>query len=354
MKADGRDGVVAEIEARAPGRVNLIGDHTDYTGGLVLPMAIDRWTTVRGARDGARVTLRSDGFDEVCDLALDGTDPSPTGWAAYVAGVIAEFAPSTGLRGTVRSTVPIGAGLASSAALEVACGLALGFEGSATELAQRCRRAEHRATGTPTGIMDQLASVSGVPGHALLIDCRSLEVAPVKLCPVEEAEIVVVHSGTTHALAHTAYAERVAECEHAERVIGPLRDASVDDLPAIRDPTVLARARHVITENMRVSAFVDALRLNDPTTMGALMKESHVSLRDNYEVSIPEIDALVDRLINTRGVFGARMTGGGFGGCVVALCRPGSLDAIAMRHDAWIVRAVGGASVGRIPTRRSA
>jgi len=354
LKADGRGGVVAAIEARAPGRVNLIGDHTDYTGGLVLPMAIDRWTTVRGARDGARVRLRSDGFDDACDLALDGTDASPTGWAAYVAGVIAEFAPSTGLRGTVRSSIPIGAGLASSAALEVACALALGFAGSATELAQRCRRAEHRATGTPTGIMDQLASVSGVADHALLIDCRSLDVTPVKLAPAEEAEIVVAHSGVTHALANTPYAERVAECERAERVIGALRDALIDDLAAIRDPTVLARARHVITENMRVRAFVDAVQANDLIAMGALMQESHVSLRDDYEVSIPEIDVLVDALINTKGVFGARMTGGGFGGCVVALCRPGSLDATAMRDDAWVVRAVGGASVRPMPPGRAA
>ena len=337
------------IEARAPGRVNLIGDHTDYTAGLVLPMAIDRWTTVRGVRDGARIELRSDGFDDVCDLAIGATEQSPARWAAYVAGVIAEFRPRSGFRGTVSTTIPIGAGLASSAALGVACALAFEFDGTATELAERCRRAEHRATAIPTGIMDQLASVSGVADHALLIDCRSLDVTPISLCPAEEVEIVVVHSGVTHVLADTGYAERVAECEHAERVIGPLRGASVADLSAIRDPTLCARARHVITETTRVRAFVDALRANDPDTMGSLMKESHVSLRDDYAVSIPEVDGLVDRLINTRGVFGARMTGGGFGGCVVALCRPGSLDITAMHDGAWIVRAVDGAFVGTVP-----
>ena len=354
-----------EIAARAPGRVNLMGDHTDYTGGLVLPMAIDRWTVVRGVRGGTRVLLRSDAFAEVADVGLDsrgapadrgsaegaavegagveGVGVEGASWVRYVAALVEEFAPAVGFAGTVRSTVPIGAGLASSAALEVACALAFGHRGDAIALAQRCQRAEHRATGTPTGIMDQLACVYGRAGHALLIDCTSLAVLPIPLPPASEVEIVVVHSGVRHELAETAYGERVAACRLAEQQIGPLRSATLDDVARIADPTVRARARHVVNENARVRTFARDLAAGDLVAAGRSMHASHASLRDDYQVSVPAIDDLVARIDCVPGVFGVRMTGGGFGGCVVALCRPGALADWGDR--AWPVRAVDGASV---------
>jgi galactokinase len=314
--------VAEQIATRAPGRVNLIGDHTDYTGGLVLPMAIDRWTTVRGVRADGDVHLRS------CQDA----DPG-----AYVAAIAAEMGTVLGIDGVIDSTVPVGAGLSSSAALEVAVALALGHDGTPLELAQLCQRAEHRATGVPTGIMDQLASTSGVDGHALVIDCTTLAVTPVPLPP--DTEIVVVDSGQRRALVTSAYAERAAECAAAEAAIGPLRQAVMADLSRIDDPVVRARARHVVTENERVRAFAAAVNDGDLAEAGRLMAASHASLRDDFAVSTPGVDALVARLHATPGVFGARMTGGGFGGCVVALARPGAL------HEGWVVRAVGGASV---------
>ena len=359
-----------EIAARAPGRVNLMGDHTDYTGGLVLPMAIDRWTVVRGVRGGTRVLLRSDAFAEVADVGLgsrgapadrgsaegaavegagvegvgvEGVGVEGASWVRYVAALVEEFAPAVGFAGTVRSTVPIGAGLASSAALEVACALAFGHRGDAIALAQRCQRAEHRATGTPTGIMDQLACVYGRAGHALLIDCTSLAVLPIPLPPASEVEIVVVHSGVRHELAETDYGERVASCRQAEHEIGPLRSATLDDVARIADPTVRARARHVVNENARVRTFARDLAAGDLVAAGRSMHASHASLRDDYQVSVPAIDDLVARIDCVPGVFGVRMTGGGFGGCVVALCRPGALDHWGAR--AWPVRAVDGASL---------
>ncbi|MDQ1395613.1 MAG: galactokinase [Acidimicrobiaceae bacterium] len=292
--------------AFAPGRVNLIGDHTDYTGGLVLPMAIELGTTVTLMRGGNVVELRS-------VAAVD------RGWTRYVNGVVAELGVSFGATGTVTTDLPIGAGLSSSAALEVAVALALGFEGPKLELAQLCQRAEQRASGVPCGIMDQLASVEGVEGSALLIDCSSLSVTPVPL--PDDVAVVVIHSGQERALAGSAYAERRAQCEAAEALIGPFRSASLADAESIADPVLRRRARHVITENARVRQFVGA----SAPVAGRLMTSSHASLRDDFEVSTPVLDALVDRLVSTPGVYGARLTGARFGGCVVALTPPGAL-----------------------------
>ncbi len=336
------------VEVLAPGRVNLIGDHTDTTGGWVLPMAIDRWTTVRGRRGGDTVRLRSVGYREEAVIPLDAVRAGSPGaaegrsWTIYVEAIAAELARAgrvDGFVGTISSTVPPGEGLASSAALEVGVALALGASGDPIELARLCRRAEHRATGTPTGIMDQLTSLAAVAGHALLIDCTTMSTTPVPLPP--DTEVVVVASGARHVLADSAYAARVAECHLAEAEIGPLRDATLDDLGAIVDPTLRARARHVVTENERVHAMVDALCAGDLAGAGHLMAASHMSLRDEFAVSVPPMDALVDLLLTTPGVFGARMTGGGFGGSAVALCRPGALDHLGGR--AVIVRPVGGA-----------
>ena len=327
------------VRAHAPGRVNLIGDHTDYTGGLVLPMAIDRGTTVELDRIGEWVVLLSSDQPEpaVVDLGVAFPQRVEPAWARYVAGVVAELRPEVGGAGTVRTTLPVGAGLSSSAALEVSVALALGFEGSPTELALACQRAEQASSGVPSGVMDQLASAAGVEGAALLIDCSSLDLTPVAL--PGDVEVVVVHSGQSRTLAGSGYAERRAQCEAAEALIGPLRTATLEAAEAIEDPVLRRRARHVVTENARVRAVAAALPAGDLAAVGEAMAESHASLRDDFEVSTPVVDALVERLAAAPGVVGARMTGGGFGGAVVVLVRPGTDVA------GWRVRPVAGARV---------
>jgi galactokinase len=329
---------VDRVEAYAPGRVNLIGDHTDHAGGRALPMAIDRGTTVIGHPTSEPVVrLRSSAEREEAVVPLDVADPAAVApaWARYVAGVVHELRPRSGFAGEVRTTLPVGVGLSSSAALELAVALALGFEGSAGALAELGQRAEHRSSGVPCGIMDQLTSAAGMEGHALLLDFTSGAVVPVPL--PAEATVVVVGSGQSRTLAGSAYAERRGACEAAARLIGPLAAASPADVATIADPVLRRRARHVVTENGRVDAFAAALRAGDLAGAGALMGESHASLRDDFEVSTPALDALVDRLTAMAGVHGARLTGAGFGGCVVALTDPGALA------DGWPVRASAGA-----------
>lgn len=338
------------VRAWAPGRVNLVGDHTDYTGGLALPLAVDLGTEVVGRRGGDRVVVRSADEEGVADVAIDVADLSSVDppWARYVAGVVAELRPPTGLTATVRSTLPLGAGLASSAALEVAMALALGFDGWPLDLALLCQRAEQAATGVPTGVMDQLASAAGRAGHALLVDCARLRVVPVRL--PDDMEVVVVHSGERRGLAATAYARRRAECEAAEAHIGPLARASLADVDALDDPVLRRRARHVVTENARVTALAAALGSGsgDRGGAGAILAASHASLRDDFEVSTPTLDDLVATLEAVPGVFGARLTGAGFGGCVVALTEPGA------PVEGWHVRASDGASVGPATAGRGA
>lgn len=328
------------VEAVAPGRVNLIGDHTDTTGGLVLPLAVDLATTVRGVRGGDRVALRSGAVGGAAEVDLVVADPAAVepAWARYVAGVVAEVRPERGFRGTVATTLPVGAGLSSSAALEVAVALALGFDGTPLELALLAQRAEQAASGVPCGVMDQLASAAGVDGHALLIDCHELTVTPL---PVPDGvEVRVIHSGEERRLAASPYAERRAAVEAAEAAIGPLRLVRhLADLDAVADPTRRRRARHVVTENERVRLAAEALVAGDVAAVGELMVESHRSLRDDFEVSTPTLDALVDRLAVAPGVYGARLTGAGFGGCVVALAEPGALA------EGWAVRPSAGAHV---------
>lgn len=315
---------MSQVTAFAPGRVNLIGDHTDTSGGVVLPMAIQLGTTVVAECGGVGdpVRVRSDEQDGEASVPLRpgpaaGYEPA---WARYVAGVVQQVSPELGARALVSSTLPSGVGLSSSAALEVSLALALGFEGTPLELAQACQRAEQAATGVPSGIMDQLCSAAGVEGHALLIDCYSLEVRPV---PVPgQARIVVVDSGQRRTLVGSPYAERVAQVTAAEAVVGPLRLARPEHLDAIEDHVVRRRARHVVTENARVREAAAALAEGDLFTVGEAMVASHASLRDDFEVSTPRLDDLVDHLIDTPGVWGARVTGAGFGGCVVALCDP--------------------------------
>ncbi len=282
----------------APGRVNLIGDHTDYAGGLVLPIAIQLGTTIEGTRGGDRVELTSVDADEQFSRLVD--------------AVVAESGATTGFVGSVTSTLPIGAGLSSSASVEVAIALAIDARG---DIAAACQRAEQRATGVPCGRMDQLASVHGRAGHALLIDCSTYSIRHVAV--PSDVDIVVVHSGEPRALSSSAYAERRAQLEAGDT----------------------RRVRHVRTENERVVAFADALESNDVARAGELMLESHASLRDDYEVSTATLDELVESLCATAGVHGARLTGAGFGGCVVALTEPGALDV------GWKVTASSGAHV---------
>jgi galactokinase len=334
----GSEGPGAAVAVRVPGRVNLIGDHTDYTGGLALPMAIDRWTVLSGHRGGRRVMLESADEDQPVEIPLPlEIDPSRVSpdWGRFVAGVIAEMQPDEGVTASIHTTIPVGAGLSSSAALGVGVALALGFDGSAVELAQLVRRSEHRATGVPTGIMDQLCIASATAGHATLIDCQQLEVTQI---PIPDDAQITVRFIAHRTLDGSPYAERVAQCHAAEAVIGPLNHARPDDLAQLDDPVLYRRARHVISENERVRQFADALSHGDLFAAGEIMSDGHRSLRDDYEVSTAQIDQAVEALIGQPGVYGARLTGGGFGGCVVALCRPGTEIA-----GAWVVRPVGAA-----------
>jgi galactokinase len=305
---------------RAPGRVNLIGDHTDYNDGFVLPIAVDLECRIASRPGGDAVRVRSREREGEVVLGADGSGEPGPGWGRYAAGVLQALAergrPRIGFDASVCSSIPIGAGLSSSAALEVAIALAAssaaGFELPPVELALACQEAEHLATGVPCGIMDQLAAIAGRDGAALLIDCRNLSVEPVPLPP--SLAVLVVHSGLSRALAESAYAERRAACEAAAAGLGvrALRDANADQVAD--DP----RARHVVSENERVLAAAVALRDGDVHALGRLLSESHASLRDDFDVSTPELDALVEAL-TAAGALGARLTGAGFGGCVVAL-----------------------------------
>jgi galactokinase len=331
----------SEVVAFAPGRVNLIGDHTDYTGGLVLPMAVQLGTTVRFRPDPAarRIRFVSDSELEPADLPLVVSQPQSVtpGWARYVAGVMAEVGPPAGGKARISTTLPIGSGLSSSAALEVGVALALGFSGSAVELAMACQQAEQKASGVPCGVMDQLTSAGGVEGRALLIDCRSLDVEAVALPP--ECEIVAVHSGQARQLAGSEYAARRRDCERAAALVGHLADASVADVTRLRDPRLRRRARHVVTENQRVRDFAASLHAGDVAAAGEIMRASHASLRDDFEVSTPVLDALVDDVSSRPGVYGARLTGAGFGGCAVALTAPGALEVgwkLVPSRGAWV------------------
>lgn len=320
----------------APGRVNLIGDHTDYQEGLCLPMAIDRDCRVRVTRraDGW-IRARSAQFDGTAMVASDGsTDPGSVEpeWGRFVAGAVqvvsARGADLGGLDLEISSRVPPGSGLSSSSALSVALCAALaelgGLDLDRTTLAHLALDAEVHATGVPGGLMDQLTALHAVPGHALLLDCRTRSVQPVPI--PRSVEVVVVHSGRARALAKSGYAARRAECETVAAALG---------LPSLRDATLSQvrqepRARHVVTENARVTAFATAMRTGDVAALGPLMLASHASLRDDFGVSTPELDATVERLVR-HGALGARLTGAGFGGCVVALVPRGHADDVVAR-----------------------
>lgn len=314
-----------DVLVSVPGRVNLIGDHTDTTGGLVCPMAVDRGTTVRGRRGGDRVRLRSDALAGVVDLPLTGGGVSveqQPAWGRYVAGVVAAVGPATGLQGELRSDLPVGAGLSSSASLSVALALALGWRGDGLSLARLVADVERKAVGVPCGLMDPLACAGGVAGAALLMDTTTGTITPVPL--PDDVDVVLLDPGEPRSLAGSPYAARRAEAEAAAAALGGLRHRPVSDADRLDDPVLRRRARHVLSENLRVEAFAAALRAGDSEVAGRLMTESHASLREDMQVSTPGLDATVERLLATEGVLGARLTGAGFGGSVVAWVRAGT------------------------------
>lgn len=329
----------------APGRVNLIGEHTDYNDGFVLPIAIDRRTYVGvAASDSDFVRVHSLDLNEASAFAPDKPDVlSEPKWLRYVAGVAFELKRrGTKLSGAdlmIISDVPLGAGLSSSAALEIsvaAAFLALNNESmDVTSLALTAQKAEHTYVGTRCGIMDQLTVSAAQKSHALLIDCRSLDVKHIDL-NLPETTVVICNTNVKHELATSAYNERRRECEEAVRLLGQhlptihaLRDVSVGDLKkhAAELPDVLyRRARHIVTENARTLDAAIALNDGDVEKFGRLMTSSHTSLRDDYEVSCPELDLMVELAGSCDGVFGGRMTGGGFGGCTVNLVRSDEVE----------------------------
>jgi galactokinase len=318
--------------AFAPGRVNLIGEHTDYNQGLALPFAIAEGITVRASASGdERVYARALDRGEQDEFALAEATPT-TGWRAHVRGVATELRraghPLVGARLEIGGDLPPGAGLSSSAALEVALCLALlaligAVEPDRVGLAQLCSRVEHEWVGAQTGLLDQLASLYGAPGAALLIDFQTLRVSPVPLRLEGGWRFVTLDSGERHANASSAYNERRAECSRACELleVDSLREASWQAVEQLPEP-LRRRARHVLGENARVKDAVTALRAGEMAAVGPLLNASHASLRDQYEVSTPAVEAAVARLL-WAGAAGARIVGGGFGGHVLGLLGPG-------------------------------
>ena len=334
-------GQTARWQAAAPGRVNLIGEHTDYNLGWVLPMAIDRYTAIAAAPGvPGQIRVRSLAMAEERSLSLDQLHtPHCDVWMRYVQGVIAQYdrreLRCLGLDVAVASSIPPGGGLSSSAALELATAHLLeavtGQTLTPTERIQVCVQAEREMAGVPCGIMDQTVVELAESGQALLLDCADQTARPVPFDSQAPA-LLVIQSGVSHALAEGAYAQRRADCEQASAQLGvkSLRDVSLDQLAGLKAaPLLHQRATHVVSENQRVCDAVAAIVQGQWVRMGALMTASHRSLRDDYEVSCPELDLLVELATAERGVYGARMTGGGFGGCVIVLVETDQLEAVA-------------------------
>jgi galactokinase len=316
---------------RAPGRVNLIGEHTDYNDGFVLPLAIDRavWIALR-PRDDRRVVVYSVDFDAQAEFELDRLAKGDVQWAEYLKAtawsLLEAGYPLVGWEGVLMGDVPLGAGLSSSAALEMATARALAAAGDlawdGAKMALLGQRAENQWVGVQCGIMDQLISALGKEGHAMLIDCRSLEATPVPFPP--GVAVVILDTGTRRGLVDSAYNERRAQCEAAAAFFNAkaLRDVDLElfqRLAKEMDQTVAARARHVITEDVRTIRAVEAMRRGELAALGGLLNKSHASLRDDYEVSSEALDAMAGIAQAHPACHGARMTGAGFGGCAVAL-----------------------------------
>jgi galactokinase len=335
----------------APGRANLIGEHTDYNEGFVLPFAINRRTVLAlGTRDDAVIRVASSFADEVAEIAIADLEPSALGgWSAYPLGVAwalgqhgADLAAVPGVNLYIDSVVPVGAGLSSSAAIESAVAIALndvwqlGFDRKTLALVGQL--AENKAVGAPTGIMDQSASLLGKEDGAVFLDCRTLEAQVVDLgFAAAGLELVIIDTGVSHDHATGGYADRRRSCELGAAGLGvsSLRDVTVDDLPRARevlDDETFRRVRHIVTENQRVLDTVRALRDEGPTAIGELLDASHISMRDDFEISVPELDLAVETA-QANGAIGARMTGGGFGGSAIALIPSGSVSRLQVAID---------------------
>ena len=333
---------------RAPGRVNLIGEHTDYNDGFVLPLAIDRavWIALR-RRDDRRVVVHSVDYDKTAEFLLDALSREAATWIEYLKGVAWSLQDAgcalVGWEGVLVGDVPLGAGLSSSAALEMATARAFAAASdllwNPTAMAKLGQQAENRWVGVNCGIMDQLISSAGKADHALLIDCRSLEVRPVPVPP--GAAVVVLDTATRRGLVDSAYNQRRAQCEAAAKFFGvpALRDVTADrfQLSAGKlDPVTRRRARHVIAENDRTLRAAEAMRRGDAAELGRLMNGSHESLRDDYEVSSDALNAMAECAAAHPACHGARMTGAGFGGCAVALIHAEAVpDFVDRTSDAY-------------------
>ena len=357
----------ADVLVRAPGRANLIGEYTDVNEGWVLPVALQLATVLAGRTGGGVLRLRSLDLPDEGTVEIDlasGRGPSD-GWGRYATAVVEVLREQgravRGFDGVLASDVPIGAGLSSSAALEVAVALAVLDEPlDPLELAQLCQRAENVGVGVQSGLMDQLASTGSKAGTALLLDCRELTTDHVPL--PDGLGVLVVDSAVSRDLSSSAYNERRAQCEQAAADLGvrSLRDATLDGLEerwSTMDEVVRRRARHVLTENARVLELADVLRSGDRGPLGGLLAASHQSLAADFEVSTPELDQLVAAAVATPGVVGSRMTGAGFGGCTVSLVEVEGAeqvrDEVCRRYAeasgrsprAWVSTAADGASV---------
>jgi galactokinase len=328
-------GAEPDVTADAPGRANLIGEHTDYSGGFVLPVVIPRRTRVELRRRGDDVVqVHSEQVGQTETFRV-GTEAPRRAWVDHVQGVtaLARPRPLGGFDARIDSDVPLGSGLASSAALEVALFRALreafGWQLDDVRLALLAQRVEVEFVGAPVGVMDPMASSLAGAGEALFIDTQTLRTERVPLPP--GLGIAVVHSGISHEHASGDYRIRRRECEEATRALGvpSLRALTVDDLPRLEGlpPPLERRSRHVVSENARVLEAVEALRSGALERLGALLAASHRSLRDDYQVSVPDLDRLVALAAEAPGVFGARLTGGGFGGAIVVAARPEGLRA---------------------------
>jgi galactokinase len=324
-------GVPAPLLARAPGRVNLIGEHTDYNDGFVLPMAIDRaaWLALR-PRSDRTVQVHSLDFGEMATFSLDFLARGGPGWAEYIKGMAWALGEAgftlRGWEGVLAGDVPVGAGLSSSAAVELAAARAFAsvsdLPWEPAQMAQLAQKAENLWVGVNCGIMDQMISAAGVEGHALMIDCRTLEARPAPL--PEGLAVVILDTATRRGLVDSAYNERRIQCEAAARFFGAqaLRDVSLAQFQARQaelDPLIARRARHVISENQRTLDAADVMASANAAHLGRLLNLSHASLRDDFEVSRPELDRMVALAQAQPGCYGARMTGAGFGGCAVAI-----------------------------------
>ena len=336
-----RFGQPAELLVRAPGRVNLIGEHTDYNDGFVLPMAIDRavWIALRPCSN-RRVLISSLEMDVPGDFSLDNLQKGGRDWYEYLKGVAWALSEGgyalKGWEGVMSSDVPIGAGLSSSAAIEMATARAFaqvgGFDWDAARMAEAGRMAENKWIGVSSGIMDQMASAACQAGHALFLDCRSLEYKNIPL--PDGVSIVVLDTATRRGLVDSGYNERFKQCQTAADYFGvkALRDVSPQQLlekSQSLDEIVYRRARHIVTENQRVLDAIDAMRAGDAVKLGLLLDASHVSMRDDFEITNDALNVMVAIARRQSVCYGARMTGGGFGGCAVALVDAGNAENFA-------------------------